>query len=417
LALLVAAAFIVAGLAWVLLTDVLLYTFASDPVLIARVETAKGWIFVGLAAVLLYLFTLRSASRMSRARAIISTVVDSIADGVLLLGPDRRIKHANPAAARMLRCDHLVGIGADEFSRRFHVSYPDGRIVPPDQYISQRVFDEGGPLHYKALMYPPGAGELVISATAAAVRDELGEPPHLVVSVMHDITASERMERTRDEFFAAAAHALKTPVAIIKANVQGTARGDPAQLLESMAAIDRQCRRIDRLVQNLLVLARTRTQTLQLRHEDLELAPLVERNVHEIAVTYLQRAVVTDVLEKCHVRADGERLGLALRDLLDLACRLATPSSAVTVAVSRRGADAVVTVRYDALPPEEVTVDGCGAYDEIGIDRLVVQAIAAAHGWTLSEEKTGSAALISMRLPTLSTCANEHGERHPHSGG
>ena len=37
---------------------------------------------------------------------------------------------------------------------------------------------------------------------------------------LHDITDTEHLEHLRDQFFAAAAHALKTPVAVIKAHVQ-----------------------------------------------------------------------------------------------------------------------------------------------------------------------------------------------------
>ena len=100
----VTAAFAVAGLVWVLLTDIVLYAITHDRVLIARIETAKGWIFISLASLLLYAVTFRTAARLDRVRRLTAAVVESIADGVLLLGHDRRIAYANPAAARMLRC-------------------------------------------------------------------------------------------------------------------------------------------------------------------------------------------------------------------------------------------------------------------------------------------------------------------------
>src|SRR5687768_2955207 len=189
----VVVAFLVAGCAWILLTDFLLYSIVQDRAAVARLETAKGWTFVGLAAVLLYAVTLRSASRLATACRTISAVVESIGDGILLLGSDRRIAYANPASVRMLRAstaDDPRGMGAVEFSRRYHVSYPDGHIVPPDQFVSQRVFDEAGPIRYKAVLHPPDGSELVISCTAAGVRNEIGATAEIVVSVMHDITAT-----------------------------------------------------------------------------------------------------------------------------------------------------------------------------------------------------------------------------------
>ena len=93
-------------------------------------------------------------------------------------------------------------------------------MVPPGLFVSQRVFDEGGPLQYKAVVHPSGGGDVVIRAMASGVRMEVGAPATWVVSVMHDITDTEHLDRMRDQFFAAAAHSLKTPLAIVKADVQ-----------------------------------------------------------------------------------------------------------------------------------------------------------------------------------------------------
>src|SRR5262249_51180493 len=158
---------------------------------IARVETARGWLLVGMAALILYAVTWHLAARLARARAAISAVVESIADGVLLLGPDHKIAYANPAATHLLGVTDardLIGMGAPDASGRFRLSYRNGCLVPPDQYASQRVFTEGGPLNYKAVLHRAGGGEVVFLSTAAAVRDEVGAPARLVVSVMHDIT-------------------------------------------------------------------------------------------------------------------------------------------------------------------------------------------------------------------------------------
>src|SRR5262245_1998159 len=128
-ALRVATLFTLLGIAWVLLTDIFLYRITDDAVLIARIETAKGWMFVGLASGVLYLVTLRATRRLARAKETLAATIESIGDGILILGPRRRIVYANAAAARMLRCERpsdVVGMGGTEFSRRFRVSYPDG---------------------------------------------------------------------------------------------------------------------------------------------------------------------------------------------------------------------------------------------------------------------------------------------------
>jgi signal transduction histidine kinase len=403
LALTVAAAFVGAGVCWVLLTDALLYRLRLDPILVARIETAKGWAFVALAGALVYAVTVRSASWLTRAQAVTSAVVESIADGVLLLGRDRTIVHANPAALRMLGCDRLddlVGMGAVEFTRRFRLTYPDGSVVPPERLVSQRVFEEGGPLAYKTVMHPPGLPELVISAIAAAVRDEAGEPAELVVSVMHDITHSEHLERLRDQFFAGAAHSLKTPVAVIKANAQLLGRSATPALRRSTAAIDRQCGRIDRLVQNLLVLARHRSRTLQLHPAEVELGPVVEQAVREMATASVEHEVRSEIASSPRIYADQESLVMAFRNLIDEALRTSIAGAPVTVLVRSGGAaDAEIGVRYRPLPPEERTVQEYGESDDLGVSRCVSQMIVQAHGGALREEPAGPETTAWVRLP------------------
>jgi signal transduction histidine kinase len=397
----VAVVFAVTGAAWVLLTDVLLYAVTRDPALVARIETAKGWTFVVLATVLLYVVTFRGALRLARAQAGVTAVIESIADGVLLLGPDRTIRRANPAAMRMLGSEGLVGMGAEEFSRRFRVSYLDGSQVPPREFVSQRVFDEGGPLQYQALLYPENGPERIVSITAAAVRVYAAEPPEMVVSVMHDVTESERLNSLRDQFFASAAHGLKTPVAIIKSNLQLLASTGAAHVRESVVDLGEQCDRMDLLVQNMLVFARIRSNSLQLYPREVELAPLVEQVTAAVAASWAKRLVngAFQVPSRPRVHADVERITLVLRNLLDEALRLSSPVESVTVLLAQQGRDAEIRVRHQARARLGEAPPITGDYDELGINRVVTSTIVAAHGGELRRDIVGDETTAWLSLP------------------
>lgn len=401
IALTVAVMFAVGGLLWVLLTDLFLYGVTRDPTVIARIETAKGWAFVVLGALFAYGVTMRSASRLARDRAAITAIIESIADGVLLLGSDRRIHRANPAAVRMLQCDDLVGMGVEEFSRRFRVSYPNRAIVPVDGFVSQRVFDEGGPLTHRVVLYPEHGPELVVAVKAAAVRMNVDQPAELVVSVMHDVTDAARFERLRDDFFAAAAHALKTPLAIIKTNAE-VLSGDSACTSEPAAAITRQCDHMDLLLRNLLVLARVGSNTLELHPGEVELAPLVERVVQQaLSAEGGERCVQCRLSASPRVHADAERLALALRNLVDLAYRLSPPGSPITVLMALEGSDVQIGVRHTNVPACAHDAARYAAADEIGVKRLVASKIIECHGGTLRNDDAGSETTAWVRLPVL----------------
>jgi len=397
---LVAGTFVVAGLLWVFVTDALLYAVSHDPILVARIETAKGWIFIGLTGLLLYSVTFLAAARLDRIRRLTAATVECIGDGILLLGHDRTIAYANPAAARMLRCTRaeLVGMTAATFSIRFRVSYPGGGMVPPGRFVSQRVFEEGGPLHYKAVIHPQGGDEVVIRSMASGVRMEVGAPAIWVVSVMHDITDTERLDQMRYRFFAAAAHSLKTPLAIIKADVQALSPVETAEHHGVKASIVRQCDRMDRLVQNLLVLARANEQTLELHPSEMELRPLIERLSGEDVWTY-RHVVQTDVIGSPWLHADPERIALAIRNLLYEASRLSPSNSPLTLLARPEGDRVAVGVRYQPLPWRDQIEKTYGEYDDIGIGRSVAQTIAEGHGGSLSEEATESEHTSWLHLP------------------
>jgi signal transduction histidine kinase len=268
---------------------------------------------------------------------------------VLLLESDRTIAYANPASIGMLgvaKLADLQGMGAPEFSRRFHVSYLDGSLVPPDQFVSQRVFDEPGPIRYKSVLYPPGAREVVISCTAAGVRPEIGKTADIVVSVMHDITVTEHLDRLRDELFTSTAHAIKTPVTVIKSAAQLLSAVGSSEVRRSTVMIDRQCERVQQLVENLLLLSRIRSGTLQLYPADVDLVPVVKEIGSEMAG--LSSRHVIDVQLDAHprIRADRERIVTVLRNAIDGATRASRPGGPVTVRLTRFGNDAEVAISY-----------------------------------------------------------------------
>jgi two-component system phosphate regulon sensor histidine kinase PhoR len=350
-----AATYLLAGAAWILLTDMALYTLVRDGSAISRLETAKGWAFAMVSALVVYTITSRMLGRLERSEATMRAVVDSIADGVILLGADGRIVDANPAAVRLLGvrdAQALEGLGPEEFSRRFRVSYIDGRLVQPERYASQRALRGETIPPYKAVLFPGGSQEVVITVTAAPIRRISDGTVELVVSVMRDETEIEHLERTRDELFASAAHSFKTPLAIIKGQAQLlTLHTHDDRGRAAVAAIDRQCDKVDRLIQNLLAAARLRSKTLRFYPRAVDLAPVVAK-----VGTQMRRATLShEIVEQTEgpsptVLLDPDRFAQALRNLLDLAFETSPPDATVSLMMNSTPELARVGVRAPLLP-------------------------------------------------------------------
>lgn len=221
-----------------------------------------------------------------------------------------------------------------------------------------------------------------------------------VVSVMHDISETERLEDARNRFFAAAAHCLKSPVSIIKASAQLLSRSAEPQLARPLSTIERQSSRIDRLVDNLLLLARLRSGTLQLYPTRVELGRLVKDVAQEMSTASRHHEVGADVEARPSVHADRERLAVALRNVIDGGLRTSEAGSPVVVRLTERDGDAEISVRYQ-VSLEGGPSDAFREYDDLDVSRHVTVAVVEAHGGVLREEKVGCDTTAWIRLPAI----------------
>lgn len=108
---------------WILLSDRLLAAFITDISLLTKLQTYKGWIYVVISALLIYILlrrelTLRAITEFKfresqeRYRLLFETSIDAL----LLIAPDGSIHAANPAACHMFGWteEELKSIGCDE---------------------------------------------------------------------------------------------------------------------------------------------------------------------------------------------------------------------------------------------------------------------------------------------------------------
>jgi signal transduction histidine kinase len=178
-----------------------------------------------------------------------------------------------------------------------------------------------------------------------------------------------------------------------------------ARLGPSIAAIERQCGRMERLVQNLLVLTRIRSDTLRLYPTEVELAPLVERVARQMAAASMEHDVRTELAAAPRAHADPERLAMAVRNEIEDALRLAPPGTPVIVRLAQIGRDANIGVGHHPRGVIEAVVDETieerHAEGELGVNRHVSEAIVAGHGGTLREERTGEELTTWIRLPAI----------------
>ena len=138
------------------------------------------------------------------------------------------------------------------------------------------------------------------------------------------------LARKKDDFVSAASHELRSPLTSILGSLatlrQPNVSGDPAASAEFLDAAERQAKRLERLVENLLTEARLE-EARPIELTDVDLAEAASQVVAELGAT---DRVVLD-LPAGTVRTDRARIVEVVRYLLDNALKYSPEASTVTV--------------------------------------------------------------------------------------
>jgi two-component system phosphate regulon sensor histidine kinase PhoR len=236
----------------------------------------------------------------------------------------------------------------------------------------------------------------VVEINSGPIRDGVGRTV-AAVSVFRDVTLAEQREQAEREFVSNAAHELRTPLAAIVGAVevlQAGAKDDPEERERFLSHVERQCRRLERLTNALLILARVQTREEAPRLEIVELCPLlqevaeslhpaprvsVEVDCPEEAAVFASRVL----LEEAVVNLAGNALKFTLRGTVTLAATEPEPGF-VEVEVRDTGRGMTAADRQRAVERfYRGSEDGTGGF---GLGLAIVAAAAEAMGSQLEIE-------------------------------
>jgi len=173
--------------------------------------------------------------------------------------------------------------------------------------------------------------------------------------------------RRMDEFLSIAAHELRTPVTVIKANMQMLARRLTADAgagdgvverrdREMAERIQRQVERLIRLVDDLVDISRIRLGRLELRPALADLGAIVREAVAEQRLSHPERVITLEAdAGALPITADVDRLEQVVANYLTNALKYSRPECPVMVTVRAEAGRGVVMVRDCGvgIPPEE----------------------------------------------------------------
>ena len=377
----------------------------------APLLSAEGAL-VGVVASLADVTTRRQAEEERReSEERFRSAFDYAAVGMALVAPDGRFLKANRSL-----CEIVGYPGQELLATDFQaITHPDDLQADVNQ-MRQMLAGEISTYQMEK-RYIHKLGHVVwVLLSVSLVHDAFGRPLYFV-SQVQDITERKRLERLRDEFLSTAAHELKTPVATIKGYVQLMRRWEPEQrgpkVVAALDVVNRQCDRINRLIQELLEVSRLQLGLLELHHEKFDLRKLVAEVLTEMQAAAPRHHLLLQRGRSVLVKADRDRIAQVLFNLLDNAVKFSPQGGDVETTVSVRNGEAVVSVEDHGvgIPRERqehiferfyrAHAGSLYDYGGMGVGLFISRELVTRHGgkmWFHSEQGKGSTFYFSLPL-------------------
>jgi heavy metal sensor kinase len=254
-------------------------------------------------------------------------------------------------------------------------------------------------------------------------RDEIARLGTTLNGMLARIEQGIERERT---FVADASHELRSPLALVRAEVELALEGDRSgeELRAALQSIGEESDRLTQLAEDMLLLARLDEGRVPLREEELDLAVLLI----DVATRFERRAeaamrpIRVDADDQMIVTVDRLRLEQALANLVENALRHGDGTitlagrrleTAVEISVRDEGRGfpgAFVARAFDRFTRADPARTAGGA----GLGLSIVKAVVEAHGGTVAIAAGGApGAEVRLRLPLPSFA--DGGSRGPYS--
>jgi two-component system phosphate regulon sensor histidine kinase PhoR len=247
----------------------------------------------------------------------LATLIDELADAIFIADRDGRVLLANAAARRDTGGD-AVGRRLVEVIREHEALEAIAGARDGQERVA--VIERSDPRRFQRVVARPlESGELLI--------------------VIQDLTTLRRLETMRSDFVANVSHELRRPITSLKAMAETLEEGaldDPAAARDFVARMHREIDGLAQLVNELLALTRIESGAEPLaleRRAPTELLAETARRMGPLAAR-AGVALLVEPTSASDVRADADRIGQVLANLVHNAVKFTPPAGTVRLSAT-----------------------------------------------------------------------------------
>ncbi|MDI3258050.1 MAG: ATP-binding protein [Kyrpidia sp.] len=236
------------------------------------------------------------------------------------------------------------------------------------------------------------------------------------VVIVHDVTERRRLDQVRKEFVTNVSHELKTPVTAIRGLTETLVEEElePEERKRFLELIDREARRLEQLVRDLLDLSRLESHLTALHRAPVDLAEMAKEVIQDFAYV-AEKAGSGLFLSRegdCRAEVDPGRVRQVLSNLVDNAIKYTPAGGRVDIRVSGAAREVTVEVADTGvgIPPEDrdrvferfyrVDKARSRATGGTGLGLAIVKHVVQLHGGRLGvESEVGKGSRFFVHFP------------------
>lgn len=344
----------------------------------------------------------------------LTSLASAVPDPIIIADETGRFLAINPAAGEQFG-----------LSPKFDVGAPVAGKLRSTELEALLQSEEGG--RTEVTLFSPHPR--TFRARATPVR-----PGHGLIGAriltLEDVTSEKEMEQLKADFVAVIGHELRTPLTMIKGYAGTLAKRGEAMPTEARSkalnAVHDQARRLERLVEDLLLVSRVERSRPPLHLEQLDFGDVVERTVEQARRQHAGRTITVSRPDtELAFPLDTVKLEQVLHHLIDNAAKFSEAPEPIAVEVEARGEDVEVRVtdRGSGIFSGDLPhlferfhqVDGSAtrAHGGTGIGLYICRTLVEAHGGFIGVRSAlGRGSTFWFTVPT-SPPADEDGVPEP----
>jgi len=321
-----------------------IFIFRNYPDLFTQNDRVLLQSFADQAAIAV--FNARLYGQVSYEKQRLDALLDSAADGILILNADHTVERCN------VSFEKLYGEPRDQLIGKDHADIIRWKQNPQGKTLEEA--ESGGwPLTPNATLYVEGdlarpfPPPLPVGVTYAPMLSEDGKLRNIIVAV-RDITHFRTADEIKSTFISIVSHELRTPVALIKGYAstlrRDDAKWDKSTINDSLAVIEEEADRLSKMIDDLLDASRLQAGGMSLNRADVSLALLSKRVAERFATQSKKHIITTDFPENFPViLADETRLEQVIANLVSNSLKYA-PKGEISITGQVRPEQVVICV-------------------------------------------------------------------------